>query len=219
MGWTETWDDILSGGFQRWKVLDAKAHEEAIFHLKRAIGDKTGASILCPLAGDDPVVNKLFKEGYAVTAIDLVPSALEAMRSQFEGEWSKLEAGDTVVWKHESGRATQYEGDMLKSRPELRGKFDAVYDKDSFGALSPELRSSYISRLAEYTLPGSALYVETKLKENHEQVKNEGPPFSFLPEEVQDQFSKFFSYSEYMGEIYQLALPNMKQTAHMLRRL
>ena len=108
------------------------AHKAALSHTQRNIKGEISNSIniLCPLAGDDPVVHILWKQGHSVTAIDLVPLALERMRQQFEGAWTQEEnrSDGMVVWRHESGRATQYQGDALQSLPELRGTFDAVYE-------------------------------------------------------------------------------------------
>ena len=111
--------------------------------------------ILCPLAGDDPFVHYAWSQGHDVTAIDIVPDALASMRSQFgdggkkdvvdKDDWSVEEVSDrndsSKVWKHKSGRATLYEGDVLMKRPQLVQSFDLVYDKDSFGALTLDMRS------------------------------------------------------------------------------
>ena len=111
--------------------------------------------ILCPLAGDDPFVHYAWSQGHDVTAIDIVPDALASMRSQFgdggkkdvadRDDWTVEEVSDkndsSKVWKHKSGRATLYEGDVLMKRPELVQSFDVIYDKDSFGALTLDMRS------------------------------------------------------------------------------
>lgn len=106
--------------------------------------------ILCPLAGDDQFVQYAWSQGHDVTAIDLVPAAVGLMRQQFGGtdtDWTNLPLPSssssfsdddtttvtTQIWSHKSGRATLYAGDMMQKRPELDGKFDVVYDKDSFG--------------------------------------------------------------------------------------
>ena len=87
--------------------------------------------------------------------MDVVPDALRAMRAQFGGgveDWTSSsedangdDAGSNhqVVWRHVSGRATLIEGDILTKRPELSRYFDAVYDKDSFGALQLDMRPKF----------------------------------------------------------------------------
>jgi hypothetical protein len=225
MGWSDTWNDILQGGSPRWKVINPDFHQVAYGHLSKYLNNQEEpASIFCPLAGDDPFVHLLWKRGHAVTSIDLVPAAVAAMRSQFlEGEWTKEESddGSTICWKHDSGRATLYEGDALQSRPELQGKFDAVYDKDSFGALPKDLRKGFCSRIAEYTKANAIVYIEVKLKENHEAVKDMGPPFSLQREDLMatDTYGTHFDHVEALGEVYQLNFGGLKQTGHILKRL
>jgi hypothetical protein len=219
--WSDTWNDILQGGSQRWKVDNPDFHQVAYDHLSKHLS-KQEANVLCPLAGDDPFVHLLWKRGHAVTSIDLVPAAVAAMRSQFEGEWTKEQKDDgTVIWKHDSGRATLYEGDALQFRPELQGKFDAVYDKDSFGALPKDLRKGFCSRIADYTKPNAIVYIEVKLKENHDAVKDMGPPFSLQQEDlmVTDAYGTHFDHVEALGEVYQVVnFGTLKQMGHFLKR-
>lgn len=222
MGWSDTWNDILQGGAQRWKVNNPDFHHMSYGHLSKYLNNNPEkANIFCPLAGDDPFVYLLWKQGHSVTSIDLVPAAVAAMRSQFEtGEWTKEDDGKTIIWKHDSGRATLYEGDALQSRPELHGKFDAVYDKDSFGALPKELRTGFCSRIADYTKPLAIVYIEVKLKENHEAVKHMGPPFSLQQEDLmmKEAYGTHFTHLEALGEVYQLDFAGAKQTGHVLKK-
>ena len=150
-------------------------------------------SILCPLAGDDPFVHLLFEKGYSVTTIDLVPAAVEAMKEHFGNcTWTKEEDhGGSIVWKHESGRATLIIGDALQKREKLYGSFDAIYDKDSFGALDKQMRKAFCMRMAEYTKKDAIIYLECKLRENHDEAKNMGPPFSLKKEDLMEE--KIFS--------------------------
>lgn len=186
--------------------------------------------ILCPLAGDDPMVYLLWRRGYSVTAMDLVPVAMERMREQFssnDGEWtttttteSSSSTSSQTIWSHSSGRALQYVGDALQVRPELRRKFDAVYDKDSFGALPVNLRQSYCARLAEYTKPGGIVYMEVKYRDDHDTVRDVvGPPFSMTEQDILDDryFGTDFDYVANLGTLYG-SVAGMKQTGHILRR-
>lgn len=160
-----------------------------------------------------------------MTTIDLVPAAVEAMKGQFgsnSDEWSNEEADGTVVWRHDSGRATLIVGDALQRRPELMSTFDAVYDKDSFGALGKEMRTGFCTRIAEYTKKGGILYIECKLKPNHDDVKDIGPPFSLKGEDLMEEsnYGATFDYVEGLGPVYDLNMNMgaMQQTGHILRR-
>ena len=223
MGWSDTWSDILSGGNQRWKVTCKESHEEAFSHVQRHVkGEPSEISILCPLAGDDPFVHLLFQKGYSVTTIDLVPAAVEAMKDQFgDCKWTKDESGGdgSIAWKHESGRATLIVGDALQKRPQLVGRFDAVYDKDCFGALDKQIRQAFCKRMAEYMKKDAIVYLECKLRKNHDEVKNIGPPFSLTKKDLMEDsnYGASFDYVQGLGSVYEITMP-MKQTGHILIR-
>ena len=216
--------------------MDGDSHQKALAQFQRFVPIATGSSssapppsVYCPLAGDDPMVYLLWDRGYNVTSIDLVPAAVDSMRSHFkEGSWSKRTVNEhgnsnetTTVWTHDSGRAKLYVGDALRSRSELCHQFDAIYDKDSFGALQKEMRTAFCNRIAEYCKKGANVYIEVKLKDNHDVVKDVGPPFSLQKEDLMEKgnYGSNFEYVEGLGSVYDLPMPFMKQTAHVLRKI
>lgn len=240
MGWHDTWDDILKRqGPPRWKVDDLEAKAIALKHIEthsssnncadgeNSTKQNTSLKIFCPLAGDDPFVHYAWNQGHDVTALDLVPAAVEAMKKQFGGTWEKEQqdettvAGGTVVWKHESGRATLYQGDVLVSRPELFQKFNAIYDKDSFGALDKSMRKEFCQRLSDYTSENGIVYVEVKKKADTHPQKDLGPPFSVLQEDLMERsnFGTRFDYVASLGKLYDIRIPGMSQTGHILKRV
>jgi len=228
MGWADTWADINNGGNPRWKITDSESHQTALSHFQTHVtGDPSKISVLCPLAGDDPFVHLLWKSGYSVTTIDLVPSAVEALKKQFSTEeeeeddvWSMEETNGTVIWKHVSNRATLMVGDALQKRTELDATFDAVYDKDSFGALASTMRSAFCTRISEYTKKDAILYLECKLKPNHADVKDFGPPYSLTEEELMkdSSYGGGWEYVEGLGEVYSLGFGGMQQTGHIMKK-
>lgn len=174
--------------------------------------------ILCPLAGDDPFVQYAWSQGHSVVAADLVPVALQAMRAQFTGSWVRHVDGTAVVWTHASGRATLYETDILLDVPAWHAHFDAVYDKDSFGALEKDMRNAYCERLAVYLKAGGIIYTEVKIKGEDHPRRHEGPPFSIDEAELMESFGSDFCHVASLGEVYPSPMPNMFQTGHVLRR-
>lgn len=223
MTWEDTWNDILDGGNPRWKIDDVDAKDEALGQItKHASLTSDSLKILCPLAGDDIFVYNAWSKGHDATAIDLVPAAVAAMRKQFgSSDWTKQErANGMVEWKLAHGRATLYQGDVLSVLPQLQGSFDAIYDKDSFGALPLQIRSDYCKRLACYAKPGAILYVEVKLKDKEHPGREEGPPFSVDKDILMEKsnFGECFDYVAGLGEVYDLSMPLVSQTAHILRR-
>jgi len=228
-GWSATWDDISKGGNPRWKVTETAAKAVALEHITTHAssgGDDDGVdkklNILCPLAGDDSFFHYAWSQGHTVTAVELVPKAVELMRRHFssddDGVWKKEERPkNMVLWTHESGTASIYQGDVLAPLTELEGTCDAVYDKDSFGALDVSMRSPFCARVGTYLKPGIGIvYTEVKYSPG----RTGGPPFhidkGILMEP--DNFGSAFEYVADLGELYKLSMP-MKQTGHVLRRL
>lgn len=237
MTWSQTWDDILAGGSPRWKVDSKQAKQVALDHITRHAAKGTAATadddddqalnIFCPLAGDDLFVYQAWSQGHAVTAVDLVSAAVAAMRAQFgpDEEWTSSSSSSStdgmVVWKHKSGRATLYQGDALKKLNELQGTFDAVYDKDSFGALDISMRETFCERLADYTKQGGIVYVEVKNKPEGP-GRLQGPPFHLEKKDLLEEsnFGRYFEHVEELGEVYTLSsMPGIKQMGHVLKRL
>ena len=218
--WSAIWDDIANGGAPRWKAVDAKGIHIALQHLTERLPSQT-ARILCPLAGDDPFVHHAWSSGHAVTTIDLVPAAVARMRDQFGTDWTREDRADgTVVWVHGSGRATLYQGDMFNILPELRGSFDAVYDKDSFGALEKHMRANLCSVVADYTKSGAVVYIEVKEKADDHPQRDAGPPFSVRKEDLMEHssFGEMFEYVAGLGEVYSVGMPKATQMGHVLKR-
>ncbi|KAL9190397.1 hypothetical protein ACHAXT_007608 [Thalassiosira profunda] len=221
MTWATTWADILSGGPGRWKVDDLGCKKQALAHIEQHSSTEGPMRILCPLAGDDPFVHYAWSQGHDVTAIDIVPAAMKVMRGQFgadAADWSAESKESETVWTHKSGRATLIEGDMLTKRPELIDSFDAVYDKDCFGALELQMRPGYCNRIAEFAKTGATIYVEVK---NKASGRENGPPFHVEKADLTDEaaYGGCFEYVASLGEVYPLKMPGMQQMGHVLRRL
>jgi hypothetical protein len=222
MGWNgDTWNDILQGGSKRWKVDDVEKKAITLNYITTehaTSSDEKSLAIFCPLVGDDMFVHHAWSQGHSVTGADFVPAALEAMRDQFKGEWTSEAHGDKKVWTHDSGRVVLYETDILVKRPELEAKFDAIYDKDSFGALNLEMRKPFCNRIGSYLKDGGIVYTEVKLAPG----KVGGPPFSVTKEDLMESFgSSTFEYVASLGKVYDISFPgiNMTQTGHILGRL
>ena len=122
-----------------------------------------------------------------------------------------------VVWTHSSERATLYQGDVLHDLKELHGTMDAVYDKDSFGALDKELRKPLCERMHAYLRPGGTVYIEVKNKPEGP-GRLQGPPYHVEKSDLLEAFEGF-EYICSLGKVYELSLPGMSQMGHILKRV
>ncbi len=228
MGWSETWSDIVDGGNQRWRVAEVTHKKTALDHIvsHSAASPGTSLSILCPLAGDDAFVYYAWAQGHRVTAIDVVPLAVKQMRRQFDSDdgagddadWKREEVSvGAVVWRHVSGRANLYEGDVFKVLPALES-FDAVYDKDAYGALDPAPRVDFSAGVAGALRPGGILYTEVKVKDASSPERYQGPPYHIEQSDLEKSFGATMDHVAHLGEIYSVSMGSVKQTAHILRR-
>ena len=237
--WGGSWADIEAGGGTRWIISDLGPKLIALDHILKYVttssdnnnGDDDGTdklNILCPLVGSDLFYHYAWSLGHTVTGIDLIPLALERMRKQFgpdESDWTQEEdeVNGMVIWKHKSGKATLYQGDVFKPLEDLSDSFDVLYDKDSFGAIPKHKRSEFCDRVTEYLKDGGIVYTEVKFKDDDHPGRFDGPPFHLDKDELMDKanFGKSFEYLESLGEVYEFykGPSKAKQTGHVMKRI
>ncbi len=97
---------------------------------------------LVPGCGRGHEVLALAQAGYAVTAVDLAPSALEAAGTQLDahGLRAELIQADLLEW--------------MPAQP-----FDLIYEQTCLCALNPELWPAYTAQLAQWLRPGGVLAI------------------------------------------------------------
>ena len=110
----------------------------------------------------------------------------------------------------------------LSNAPDESLSFDAIYDKDSSGALDKHMRSAFCQRLAEYTKEGGIVYTEVKNKPEGP-GREHGPPFHVESEDLMEEknFGSAFEYVASLGQVYELVgmPPGMSQMGHVLKRV
>ena len=110
----------------------------------------------------------------------------------------------------------------MVSRKELLDKFHAVYDKDSFGALEKSMRPQFCQRIADYTKKGGGIvYVVVKKKADDHPQRYTGPPYSVSRDDLMEltNFGSAFDHVVSLGKVYDLSIPGMTQTGHILKRM
>ncbi|MFQ5330231.1 MAG: class I SAM-dependent methyltransferase [Thermodesulfobacteriota bacterium] len=113
----------------------------------------------------------LARKGFHVTATDILATAV---RKGAERARSVGVAVDFLV------------DDIVESR--LEGKFDLIFDRGCFHALSPEQRGEYVERTALLPEPGGFLFLKCF---SHRETMKEGP-YHFTPEQIEEIFSSDF---------------------------
>ncbi len=122
--------------------------------------------LLVPGCGRGHEVVAFVKAGFEVTAIDIAPSAIAALRE-------KLEAADLS--------ASLVLGDFFDWQPDQ--PFDAIYEQTSLCAIPPEMRSDYEEQLGRWLKSGgilAALFMQTH--------RDGGPPFHCDMDEMRRLF-------------------------------
>jgi len=118
--------------------------------------------------GDDAVL--LAARGFAVTAFDIAPTAIEGARRRFPAS-----SVDYVV------------ADLLDLPAQWRGAFDLVAEAITVQALPVSLRDRAIDAIASTVAPGGTLVVVSGIHDG--QGERDGPPWPLTREEL-DRFGR-----------------------------
>ncbi len=114
-----------------------------------------GDRLLIPGCGRGHEVVALARAGFSVTAVDVAPSAVAAVRAALDAAGAEAEVVQADLFTWEAG-----------------APFDAVYEQTCLCALPPSRWSGYEARLATWLRPGGwllALFMQTG--------KEGGPPY------------------------------------------
>eukprot|EP00013_Stygamoeba_regulata_P011159 CAMPEP_0177688034 /NCGR_PEP_ID=MMETSP0447-20121125/34448_1 /TAXON_ID=0 /ORGANISM="Stygamoeba regulata, Strain BSH-02190019" /LENGTH=236 /DNA_ID=CAMNT_0019198319 /DNA_START=61 /DNA_END=771 /DNA_ORIENTATION=- len=207
--WDDLWTDIVSGGNMRWKRGEAEGNYKRQFEflhreLTKHHPDRSTFRFLVPLSGDCPFVRYAWSLGHSVCAVDLSKVALAALRAQFAEDsvsWEESQLGEdgARVWRSQDGRLEVVCCELITSEAtgQLVSGFDAVLDKDAFGALAPEVREAYVKRITPLLAPHAQVLLEGK--QRREEDREAGPPFHLDLDKVKTRWPDFDVV--YLGEM------------------
>ena len=158
----------------------------------RFIENYTGARhlrILYPLINeDDSFMELALEEGHSITAIGLVPFAVQTMRKRLdsdEANWSAVEMPNgAIFWNHATGRVSFYLGDILADLTSMYGTFDVVYDCNCITALPQETQEPFLHRLKSYLKDDGILFTE----EGYEGLDNTNEKKLTFIEEIETDY-------------------------------
>ncbi|MBF0424041.1 MAG: methyltransferase domain-containing protein, partial [Magnetococcales bacterium] len=122
--------------------------------------------IVVPGCGRGYEVALLAEQGFQVTAVDIAPSAVAAVRG--------------LLAQH-GLMATILRTDLLEWTPD--SPFDAIYEQTSLCALPPETWENYADRLRQWLIPGGQLFA--LFMQTH---RPGGPPFHCAIDDMQRLF-------------------------------
>ena len=146
--------------------------------------------ILVPLCGKTVDLLHLWKEGHEVVGVEGVLNAVQEFSSESGVE---LKHDNKIPGRYVSsdGRLSIINGNFFTtSHPELDNTFTAVWDRASFFALSPDVRStSYIQSIKQLLNLKNFRYLLTTLE--YDKSVMDGPPFSIDESEVHQLFGEF----------------------------
>lgn len=112
------------------------------------------------------------QHGFAVTAVDFAPSAIQALDQISQA------AGLSM---------TLLQRDIFDLVPDLAGQFDYVIEHTCFCAIDPSLRSAYAQLAAALLAPGGEL-----LAVFFTHSRGGGPPFGSTVAEIREVFGPYF---------------------------
>ena len=97
------------------------------------------------------------------------------------------------------GRETYAEADLFALPPELRGRFDWVFEHTCFCAIDPARRPEYVRAVAGALRPGGrllAIFYLNPWEEGETPPPGGGPPFASTVEELDRLFAESFGLEE-----------------------
>jgi SAM-dependent methyltransferase len=129
-------------------------------------GEGRRALVVGSALGDDAEL--LSAHGWAVTAFDVAPTAVEAARARFPES-----PVDYVV------------ADLLNPPGEWARAFDLVVEIINIQAMPREFRSAAVTSLASVLAPGGTAIVSEVAEENQDMANWQGPPWPFSRAEIE----------------------------------
>lgn len=211
--WSASWKRIVDGELL-WKRNEQT--ELPLSTLHHALQFQAKPKLLVPLCGDAPIVRAAFEKGWPVAGIDLVEVPIRRLAEQIPGGVFTQVSDEVLTYTiPDSDALTLIVGDFFTAPP-LVGPFDCVYDKDAFGAIPVDLRTSYVQRLRALVRAGAVVIVEVKNK-GPGASSTEGPPFHFEPQTLTTLWTQNgFRLQQHWPEFYDVAGPEgFKQQAFM----
>lgn len=136
--------------------------------------------VLIPLAGKSKDIIWFLNNGFKVTAIEIIPKAVDDFFKESNLEFKKIRNTYT------SNNLTFIIGDIFKDIP--LEEFDFIYDRASIIALPSETRLNLVEIYKELINKSTKLY---SIFINYDQAQMDGPPFAIDKETFKNYFKDY----------------------------
>ncbi|HSM82316.1 MAG TPA: methyltransferase domain-containing protein [Nodosilinea sp.] len=163
------WEQRYQTGTTRWDLGQPAPALQAL--LESATAPPAGSAIVLG-AGRGHDALHFARQGFAVTAVDFAPSAIQALAQQAQAENLTIQL---------------LERDIFALVPEFAGQFNYVIEHTCFCAIDPALRPAYAQLVADLLKPQGEL-----LAVFFTHQRPGGPPFGTTPAEVRQLFEPHF---------------------------
>lgn len=152
--------------------------------------------VLIPLAGKSKDIIWFLNNGFKVTAIEIIPKAVEDFFKENNLDYEKN--GNTYTLNN----LTFIVGDILKDIPLI--EFDFIYDRASLIALPSETRLKLVEIYKDLINKCTKLY---SIFINYDQTQMNGPPFA-IDKETFTNYFKEFSHNKIDSNKYTMSREN-----------
>lgn len=187
--WDASWEKVQNGD-PLWKsvefgVYPSCSHQMLVRH--GALADHNTASpdtlakqrVYVPLGGDCKMITYLHELGYSVVVNEWCDPPIANLKKAIPGEWQVESLERTHPGVSGGAGATESPAVLVHISPDKRlivwqcsylvaleddDRFDVVYDKDAFGAISPSERSAYAQKSLQHLKSGGMILLEAKDK-------------------------------------------------------
>jgi len=152
--------DRLNYWQSRWVSGDSNWHfqnpnEFLVRHLEALKADREHVRIFLPLCGKTVDLVWLYNEGHTVVGLEGVPYVAEQVFKDANLAYKMFydQEIEGFIFKTPDERLTVYSCDFFKVRPQLIGRFEAIFDRGAFEAIDVKDREAYSDLIFKILAP------------------------------------------------------------------
>ena len=181
---------------KRWQNSDTKlhlslAHPDLVKHEDKLL--KENCRVLLPLCGKSVDLIYLAHKGHEVVGCDFSDAAIMQFFEEQAIEYSRSQhpTAPFEIFTSTDKNISIYKGDFFELNSFIVGKFDAVWDRDAFVAVSPSRRSQYADVLDDVIKEDGKYLLFSVEYEGYNPIT----PFCVTAQDLDDVFGRKFCFS------------------------